>query len=204
MRELDVRTAVLAQLHKEYESDCRTRILNELAVGGGVARIDVAVVNGRMLGIEIKSDADTLDRLPSQSAVYNAVFDFVTIVCGARHSSKVYGIVPEWWAIVEAQQTMHSVELKAVRGGCENPCADSIQIARLLWRNELLSVLARHGLSTGHHSKSREQLVRTLCGRLTLSDVQLEVRECLKSRLNWRVDEQHALYGDSSQPAAKR
>lgn len=204
MRELDVRTAVLAQLREQYQSDRRTRIVNELAVGGGVARIDVAVVNGRMLGIEIKSDADTLGRLRSQASAYNAVFDLVTIVCGARHSSQVYAIVPEWWAIVEAKQAPDSVELKTVRVGRENLRVDSIQIARLLWRDELLSVLAKHGLTAGLRSKSREQLVRALCGNLAVSDIQLEVRDCIKSRLNWRADEQHALCGDLFQPVARR
>lgn len=203
MRELDVRTAVLAQLREQYRSDHRTRILNEFAVGGGAGRIDVAVVNGRMLGIEIKSDADTLDRLPAQAAIYNGVFDRVTIVCGSRHSSKVHAIVPEWWGIAEAKQSDGCVQLSNVRQGNQNPSADSIQIARLLWRDELLSVLAKHGFAAGLRSKSRERLVTALCQKLELSNLQFEVREHIKSRLKWRVDEQHALCGDSFQLAAK-
>jgi hypothetical protein len=202
MRELDVRTALLADLRERYAGDERTRIVNELAVGGGIARIDVAVVNGRMLGIEIKSDADTLDRLPSQAAVYSEVFDLVTIVCGTRHLSKVDEMVPSWWSIMEAAQSGNCVQFTSIRDGTENPCADSAQIARLLWKDEALYILEKYGLVAGLRSKPREHLVRALCGKLDLSVIQAEVRECIKSRLNWRVDEQHALCGGSSQPVA--
>lgn len=203
MRELDIRTALLARLREEYQSDERTRVLNELAVGGGVARIDVAVVNGRFLGFEIKSDADTLDRLPSQAKVYSDVFDCVTVVCGCRHLSKVEQIVPSWWSIIEAAQSNKQVQFTTIRRGSENPGVNPLQIARLLWRHEAVSIMETYGIAAGLRSKSREYLVRALCKQLEVSVMQSEVRERLKSRLNWRVDEQHALCGDSFRPVAK-
>jgi len=60
------------------------------------------VVNGKLHGYEIKSDADTLKRLPAQAEVYSAVFDLVTIVVGEHHLDTVRAIVPEWWGIVKA------------------------------------------------------------------------------------------------------
>lgn len=37
-----------------------------------VARLDTGVVNGQLVGYDIKSDHDNLDRLPGQMEVYNA------------------------------------------------------------------------------------------------------------------------------------
>lgn len=202
MRELDVRTALLAQLREQYQLDGCTRILNEFAVGGGIARIDVAVVNGQMIGIEIKSDSDTLDRLPSQAAVYNDIFDLVTVVCGNKHFSKVEKLIPDWWRIVSAVKSQKGIVLSEVRAGSENPCVDPTQIARLLWKEEALYVLEKYGITARLKNKPRAYLVATMCHYLSIHVIQSEVRECIKARVKWRVDEQHALCGGSSQLVA--
>jgi hypothetical protein len=58
------------------------RIIEELGVVHGKSRIDIAVINGLMHGYEIKSDKDTLQRLPEQMNMYNSVFNKVTLVVG--------------------------------------------------------------------------------------------------------------------------
>jgi hypothetical protein len=85
MRDIDVRTVLAAEVERRYKGDSETLIIHELSVCSGNARIDLAVVNGKLHGYEIKSDSDTLKRLPAQSEVYNAVFDQVTIVVGEHH-----------------------------------------------------------------------------------------------------------------------
>lgn len=202
MRERDIRAALLSHLHHEYRLDYSTRVLNELAVGGGVARIDVAVINGLMLGFEIKSEADTLQRLPAQAMVYSTIFDRITVVCGPRHVGDVSSLIPAWWCIVEARIIDSRLDLLTLREGKENPCVDPLQIARLLWRDEVFSVLNKYDLASRLKSKSREQLMRILCANVALPALKTEVRECLKSRLNWRVGERHASYDGSSQPDA--
>lgn len=80
----DVRRALRRQLAQDHHPPA-TRIIEELGLDEGSVRIDVAVVNGRLLGYEIKSDRDTLDRLREQACVYCSVFDEVVLVAGKRH-----------------------------------------------------------------------------------------------------------------------
>ena len=56
-----------------------------MGVWSGTVRIDVAVLNGEMCGYEIKSDRDTLERLPFQIEIYSKEFDKLTLVVGRRH-----------------------------------------------------------------------------------------------------------------------
>ena len=64
MRDRDVRQALLAHLAELHAGDPDTRIVEEMGVWCGTARIDVAVVNGELCGFELKSERDTLERLP--------------------------------------------------------------------------------------------------------------------------------------------
>ena len=90
---------------KEYraESGYPAEIFEELGVRHGAARIDIAVINGFMHGYEIKSDSDTLERLPGQMNEFNAVFDKMTLVVGKRHLYDAINIIPDWWGIIVAK-----------------------------------------------------------------------------------------------------
>src|SRR5690242_17854466 len=66
LRDRDVRKALKSKLLREHIADPRTLVLDELGLRHGACRVDIAVVNGSMHGYEIKSDSDTLERLPSQ------------------------------------------------------------------------------------------------------------------------------------------
>jgi hypothetical protein len=70
MRDRDVREAVLERLAAEHAGDADTHIVQEMGVWSGVARIDIAVINGELCGYELKSDRDTLERLPRQMEYY--------------------------------------------------------------------------------------------------------------------------------------
>ena len=51
-----------------------TLFVNELGLNHGRFRADIAVMNGKLVGYEIKTDQDTLVRLPAQIDGYNEVF----------------------------------------------------------------------------------------------------------------------------------
>jgi len=65
----------LKELHKD---DRKVRTFDELGINHGGVRADIAVVNGVFHGYEIKSDLDTLYRLPRQAEAYSEVFDQMT------------------------------------------------------------------------------------------------------------------------------
>jgi hypothetical protein len=85
MHDQDVRRSLRAEMNLRHASDPDTLVLEEFGLCQGSARIDVAVVNGSIHGYEIKSERDTLARLPSQRAVYSRALDYVTVVVADSH-----------------------------------------------------------------------------------------------------------------------
>src|ERR1700712_292570 len=109
MRDFDVRSAVRQRLQALHADDPNTRIVEEMGVWSGSVRIDLAVINGELAGYELKSDRDTLERLPLQSRLYSRVFDRVTLVASGRHLDKATIRIPDWWGVVEAIEQDKSV-----------------------------------------------------------------------------------------------
>jgi hypothetical protein len=66
MRDGDIRAALHAHLIVEHQEEPDTRFLDELSLCG-LVRVDVAVINGTLAGYELKSDQDTLRRLPAST-----------------------------------------------------------------------------------------------------------------------------------------
>ena len=69
MSDACIRDALKRELLYEYKDDRQTVIIEELGVQHGTSRIDLAVVNGVLHGFELKSDRDTLTRLPLYSCI---------------------------------------------------------------------------------------------------------------------------------------
>ena len=104
MNDLQIRTAYHRRRLWRHHADPSTLVVDELGLQHGKCRADIAVVNGHLIGHEIKSDIDSLDRLSSQVDGYNAVFDRVSVVVTERHLKGAISLVPEWWGVVAAAQ----------------------------------------------------------------------------------------------------
>ena len=102
MRDRDVRAAVRQDLDARHGGDTETRIVEEMGIWSGTVRIDIAVINGELWGYELKSERDTLERLPAQAKLYSRVFDRVTLVVGTRHVGAAEDAVPPWWGLTIA------------------------------------------------------------------------------------------------------
>jgi len=179
----DVRTALLTRLRCDHANDADTVIVEEMGVWSGSVRVDVAVINGELHGIELKSERDTLERLPNQASLYSEVFDRVTLVVASRHFGKARAIVPEWWGLTEASRRSDGrTELREVRPSTSNPSPQALQIARLLWKSEVLSLLEQNGLLRGYRSKPIEVLAQRLSTSLPLKTLRDSVRTALKAR----------------------
>lgn len=188
MRDYDVRKALHAKVLGKHLDAPDTRVIEELGIRWGTSRIDIAVINGKLHGYEIKSDSDTLDRLPCQMEAYNSVFDRISIVVGCHHAERVLSLIPDWWGVkiatLGAQKAVHFEQL---RWPSDNPSVDPFEVARLLWREEALEILEDIGAAQGMKGKSREVLYRRLTMVLEPHDLGAHVRRRLKQRSNWRV-----------------
>ncbi|MCK6735511.1 sce7726 family protein [Enterobacter bugandensis] len=68
-------------------------MLSELRVGSNKA--DCVIVNGHTVCYEIKTEFDTLKRLPEQISTYLKVFEKVNVICSENHIANVISLVPE-------------------------------------------------------------------------------------------------------------
>ena len=187
--DLIIRSALREELRKLYAQDKKLRIIEELGVNHGTARIDIAVVNGIMHGYEIKSDQDTLQRLPEQMNIFNAVFDKVTLVVGKSHLYNAINIIPDWWGIIVAKADPNgSIIFNIIREGENNKGQDSVSVARLLWREEALKILEETGKAQGFYSKPRASIYEKLSTVLDQETLSAKVRETIFFRSEWRLD----------------
>jgi hypothetical protein len=142
--EAQLRNALRVHLAKGVESGSG-RIVEELGVERGTARIDVAVITDRLLGYEIKSDRDTFNRLSNQIHAYNRVFDEITLVTGPALLDDALRLLPSWWGVMTVESRVEGAdELSIVRPARENPVQDPISVAMLLWKAEAIDMLAVH------------------------------------------------------------
>jgi hypothetical protein len=187
MRDRDIRYALRFDLDREHRGDSQTIIVEELGIDQGSARVDVAVVNGLLAGFEIKSERDTLTRLPAQVSAYSAVFDAMTLVVGANHLERAIEAIPAWWQVLVPERRGSDVALVELRGGAANPRIDPEMLAQLLWRDEALAELELRELTGGLRSKPRRELWKALARELELDELRRVVRDRLRARTSWRA-----------------
>lgn len=182
-----LRSAVHHRLLRATKSVAGTLVVDELGVLNGRGRIDIAVINGHIRGIELKSDGDTLNRLPLQVASYGCVVDQATLVADDRWVEKALAILPAWWGVVSAAPAkkggFHFKRVRVERANLEQRAQD---IARLLWKQEAVDLLERLTGRFDWQRKRRVELYETLPAYLSLRTLKREVREALKSRVTWR------------------
>lgn len=192
MRDGDIRAALHARLACVHHAEPDTRYVDELGLCGTV-RVDVAVVNGTFSGYELKSDRDTLRRLPTQVDIYSKVLDQATLVVGERHHSdeRTVAMLPDWWGVIVASQAPDGVSLLDVRPAAWNDNVDAVALSQLLWREEALEELAMRSLDAGVRSKPRRILAERLASELPVDELRAVVRTRLKTREGWRQSSRH-------------
>lgn len=186
MKDIDIRQVLLASFQNQYKNDKDTRIIPELGLCQGNARVDLAIVNGLIHGYEIKSEKDTLNRLSGQQDIYNKVLNRVTVVASSRHLSKINKAVPRWWGISEAKSNNNKVSIIDIRPCKENKLIDPSALVQLLWRDEAFTILKERNLHKGLSKKPRIFLWNTLIDYLSINELQIEIRQRLKTRQYWR------------------
>lgn len=187
MDDSQIRSALKRTVLAPHFSDPQSRVIDELGLEHGTSRIDVAVVNGRLHGFEIKSHSDTLARLPVQMPVYNSVLDQVTLVAETRHLPEVLRLIPDWWGIKLAEAGPRGgVRFHTIRRTGSNPNVQAISVARLLWREEAIMLLEHLGEARGLSKLNRAQVHERAAAVAPLSCLRSHVRACLKARRAYR------------------
>lgn len=154
--------------------------LEELWVPRSHERADLALVGRWMDGYEIKTERDTLRRLPRQVDAYGRLFDRCTLVVAERHYEKAEKIVPDWWGITTVSINGH-VSFTAVRKSRQNRSLDPETLVRLLWRDEAIRALRSLG-GDPDPKAHRASLWSQLLDSATMTELRRAVRAALLSR----------------------
>lgn len=121
----------------------KVRIIEEKQIAKSRADV-MLVLEEKLIGVEIKSDADTYARLARQVKDYNYV------VVGSSHSKHIEEHVPEYWGIIEAISKEESVEFNVLREPEINKRAQrTYKMKRklsILWRPELSHIQEINGM----------------------------------------------------------
>ncbi len=114
----------------------KVRIFEEKRMGGSRADV-VMVTEQEVIGIEIKSDADTYTRLKSQVVDYDRYFDKNYVVAGTSHAYHIEEHVPQYWGIITVEMENDAPDFYVLRKADKNPRQDPKMKLSLLWRPEL-------------------------------------------------------------------
>lgn len=170
-----LRQEVLASVPKRAEA------VYEFWVPRSNERADVVVIGAAMLGYEIKTDRDTLRRLPRQVEAYSRLFDRCTVVLADRHLEAALVIVPEWWGVVTILADRTPLSFRVVRSASPNRGVDPETLVRLLWREEARSVISALGADIDPRA-SRASMWQQLLNLLDLEGLKEAVRKALLER----------------------
>ena len=186
MRELDVRQALhRTEVQRIIDADPSSLVVDELGLFEGKYRIDVAVINGKLHGYEIKSRMDNLDRLPTQQDSYSRIFDRMTLVADEHHVAKAVTIVPPWWGLIAVSSKDGLPHLNEIWPSRQNLNVEAHALCQLLWRDEALSLLKDMGLASAARTKSRKLMWRLLAKVLEPDELKHAVHKTLKARQGW-------------------
>jgi hypothetical protein len=199
-----LRQALKRKVLAAHVADPQTRVIDELGLEHGASRIDVAVVNGIIHGYELKSERDTLNRLPGQMPIYSSVLDRVTLIAAERHAEAAIRVVPPWWGIKVADVGQRGgIQFRTLQKARDNPALQPLAIARLLWREEAMKLLTHLGESRGLTGQRRATVYARLAEVAPLDLLRCHVRERLKKRTDWRFEQPRKSDGDSRPQLAK-
>lgn len=175
------------------EQDSTAAIFDELPLMRGRGRADLAFVNGKLCGYEIKSQADSLVRLGMQTANYESIFEFNTLVAVEKHLRVARQRLPKTWGIIEVKHVGGRIEFHALRQAKQNRNMSTSALARLLWKNECRAILRKAGIVS--HSDTPVVELWTLIESLAPQYLCNAVKEALKRR-QVKSAVQQILYGD--------
>lgn len=153
-----VRETLIKTLLEQHDT---LGVIQELEVARGRVRADVVKISdGSVHAYEIKSDVDTLRRLPRQIRHYNEVFSTVTLVVGVEHVVEALYLIPDWWGVIVAEIDNAELRLSPIRQVQQNGYTDYEAISDLLRKHELIKILGTHDMGSSCHSMSKQKLIK--------------------------------------------
>lgn len=161
----DIREPLFDYLEERFG---RTRIFEEKIIGK--SRADILMLTSTMIiGLEIKSDADTYERLKRQVRDYDKFCDINYVVIGKSHEKHIEEHIPSYWGVLSVSYKETTFYIEERKPAMPNPKMKKEFQIRLLWRPELQNLL------TANHLPKYTQKSK------------LFVREKLMEKMEWDI-----------------
>jgi len=138
----EIREALFTYLDAKHS---KIRIIDEKEIGKSRADF-MAVMDGIIIGYEIKSDLDTYARLKTQVRDYNKYFDICYVVVGESHQKGIVKRVPEFWGVLVVSVEDGQSKVFELRSADMNPKDVTANKLSLLWKNEIQNIAVKNGL----------------------------------------------------------
>lgn len=116
MKDNSIRNVIFDYLE---ENNGKIRIFEESPIKN--SRCDFYTVTDKLTGYEIKSDADSYERLARQIKDYDAFFDENYIIIGRTHRAHVAEKVPPYWGIICITDEEDGFIVETLRPAQKNP-----------------------------------------------------------------------------------
>lgn len=150
--EQEIKDAVLKERHLFYEDGITSdnediRVYNEKAIAQGKCIMDCFVLdrNGNTLGIEIKTERDSTQRLNKQLFYYSQVCSYVYVMCHDKHLPKVEKIIKDHnhkhVGILSYIDFKGTVMVGKYRKASLSPYRTPYHCLNILWKNILVILL---------------------------------------------------------------
>lgn len=168
MKERDFKREIIPLLRKRYDTGY---VLQEVQVQNSI--VDIAIFSDEgLVGVEIKSEKDSLTRLKRQIKDYNSFFKFNILVCHKKHTEKAKKIIPYHFGLIEIWSEDGEVLLNELRIAKENLSRNHKALVNFMWKDELVKYIIKYS----HIIKN--------AGRFTKKDLNRMTKSYLKNYLN--------------------
>jgi hypothetical protein len=160
------------------QTDRTAAIIEELPLLRGRGRADIAFVNGKFSGYEIKSEADSLVRLGTQTEHYQSVFEFITLVVAKKHLKHARKRIPAHWGIIEVIESHGQVLLHERRKARANRYLDKMALSRMLWKRECIRALSKLNIPARSQTPVRDlwKLLESLPSKKLCDEVRIALK----------------------------
>lgn len=111
LTEKEIKVICIEKLQRQRRIDSSAIISSEFPLKGTSTRVDIAILKKDFfIGIEIKSELDTLRRIENQIDVFSSHFDLLILVLAGRHTNIQIDLPKnvELWELKDSKITRHS------------------------------------------------------------------------------------------------
>lgn len=132
----------------------KIRIFEEKNAGASRADV-IGVIDGQLLGFEIKSDRDSYTRLKTQTRDYDKFCDYNFLVIGKSHEKYAEFHIPAHWGIICIYKKEEEIIVNMQQIPGRNPNVSLRSQIEFLWRPELYQIQKWNALPE-YKQKSKE------------------------------------------------